>query len=111
MLDMREYGLRIVTLTRELTVEAMADEKGWPSRAALERGRFIIGEAANRVPREVQVQFPEIPWAAIIGLRNVLAHGYESVSAEKLWRTATESVPGLLKHLDAAIEKQPPFEV
>ncbi len=111
MLDMREYGLRIVALTSEMTQEAMTGEKGWPARAALERGLFIIGEAANRVPREIQVQFPEIPWTAIIGLRNILAHGYETVLPARLWQTATVSVPELLKHLDEAIEKQPPFEV
>ena len=111
MLDMQEYGLRIVALTREMTEEAMTGEKGWPARAALERGLFVIGEAANRVPREVQAQFPKIPWAAIIGLRNILAHGYETVLPARLWQTATVSVPELLKHLDEAIEKQPPFEV
>ena len=52
-----------------------------------------------------------IPWPAIVGLRNLLAHGYEIISPEKLWQTVTVSVPELLKHLDAAIEKQPPFEV
>lgn len=63
------------------------------------------------MPREVQAHSPEIPWAAIIGLRNILAHGYEAVLPERLWQTAAVSVPELLKHLDGAIEKQPPFEV
>ena len=109
MLDMRAFAL-----------DAVAFAKGRSSSdvnldqillRALERMLFLVGEAANRVPREVQSQFPEIPWAAIIGLRNILAHGYESISAEKLWHTATVNVPELLRHLDAAIEKQPPFEV
>jgi len=77
----------------------------------LERTLFIVGEAANRVPREVQAQHPEIPWAAIIGLRNLLAHGYETIDAQKLWLTATVSVPEMLRDLDAVIARQPPFEV
>jgi uncharacterized protein with HEPN domain len=111
LLDMREYGQRVVALTRGLTEQSILGEPGWVTRAALERALFIIGEAANRVPREVQAQHPQVPWAAIIGLRNILAHGYEVIEPQKLWLTATVSVPGLLKQLDAVIEQQPPFEV
>jgi len=69
-----------------------------------------VGEAANRVPREVQAQHPEIAWPAIIGLRNLLAHGYETIEPQKLWLTATISVPELLHHRDGVIARQPPFE-
>ena len=109
MLDMRAYGEQVVKFTHGLTGETFKGDD--LRRLAVERALFIIGEAANRVPREVQTELPEIPWAAIIGLRNLLAHGYEIVSADRLWQTATVSVPELLKHLDAAIEKQPPFEI
>ncbi len=110
MLDMREYALRAVEFTRGTTLDAIKAEDHC-TRMALERALFIVGEAANRVPREVQTQYPQIPWPAMIGLRNVLAHGYEKISPERLWQTATVSVPELLKHLDEAIEQQPPFEV
>jgi len=106
---MRAFAGEVVTFVAGHTLSEAGRDRMF--LRALERSLFLVGEAANRVPREVQVQFPEIPWAAIIGLRNILTHGYESVSAEKLWHTATESVPELLKHLDAAMEKQPPFEV
>lgn len=111
LIDMQHYGQRAVALTHGRTVESLLGEAGWETRAALERTLFIVGEAANRVPREVQAQHSEVPWAAIVGLRNLLAHGYETIDAEKLWQTATVSVPELLRHLDAVIAKQPPFEV
>lgn len=110
LLDMRKYGRRVVALTSGLTAESLLGDAGWVTRAALERTLFIVGEAANRVPREVQAQHPEIPWPAIIGLRNLLAHGYETIEPQKLWLTATISVPELLHHLDAVIARQPPFE-
>jgi uncharacterized protein with HEPN domain len=110
LLDMREYGRRVVALTSGLTAESLLGEAGWVTRAALERPLFIVGEAANRVPRDVQVQHPEIPWAAIVGLRNILAHGYEMIDVQKLWLTATVSIPEFLRHLDAVIDRQPPFE-
>lgn len=108
MLDMREFAREAVDFVNARSAADVAQDQ--ILRRALERSLFLVGEAANRVPREVQVQAPQIPWAAIIGLRNVLAHGYEAVLPERLWQTATVSVPELLKHLDDAIEKQPPFE-
>ena len=110
LLDMQEYGRRVVALTSGRTAESLLGDAGWVTRAALERTLFIVGEAANRVPREVQAQHPEIPWPAIIELRNLLAHGYETIEPQKLWLTATISVPELLHHLDAVIARQPPFE-
>jgi len=43
---------------------------------ALVRLLEIIGEASNRVLVEVQLQYPQIPWLQIVGLRNRLIHGY-----------------------------------
>jgi|APGre2960657505_1045072.scaffolds.fasta_scaffold128458_2 uncharacterized protein with HEPN domain len=93
---MREYGRRVVALTCGLRAESLLGDAGWGTRAARERTLFIVGEAANRVPREVQAEHQEIPWPAIIGLRNLLAHGYETIEPQKLWLTTTISVPELL---------------
>ena len=110
LLDMREHAQRVAAIMRGRTIRDVTDDRDLMLRPALERLLEIIGEAANRVPREVQDRFPQIPWAAIIGLRNLLAHGYDSIDPQKLWATATVNVPELLRHLDAAIEQQPPFE-
>ena len=109
MLDMKEYALEVVAFSAGRTADNAATDQ--MLRRAIERSMEVIGEAANRVPREVQDLFPQIPWAAIIGMRNLLAHGYDSSDPRKLWQAVTVSVPELLKHLDEAIEKQPPFEV
>ena len=41
---------------------------------ALVRCVEIVGEAASRLSSEAQASVPEIPWAAIIGMRNRLIH-------------------------------------
>ena len=46
---------------------------------ALSRLLEIIGEAANRVPDDIQAKYPELPWLQMIGARNRLIHGYDSV--------------------------------
>jgi len=110
MLDMREYARRVVELTTAQKPGSFGPGGDWRCQASLERELELIGEAANRVPKEVQARFPEIPWAAIIGMRNILIHGYDSIDPAKLWQAATVSVPELLKHLDRAIDQMPPFE-
>ena len=43
---------------------------------------FLIGEAATRLPEEIRNQTPDIPWEEIIGMRNIIAHGYFEVDLE-----------------------------
>lgn len=110
MLDMREFARRVVELTAGQTEQALRPGGDWRFQASLERLLETIGEAANRVPKDVQAQFPNIPWAAIIGMRNILVHAYDSIDPVKLWHAATVSVPELLRYLDDAIARMPPFE-
>ncbi len=36
----------------------------------------IIGEAANKLSKELHDAHPEVPWALVIGMRNKLVHDY-----------------------------------
>ena len=45
----------------------------------------IMGEAANHISDEFQAQHPSIPWAALIGTRNVIVHGYDQVKLPIVW--------------------------
>lgn len=62
---------------------------------AILRNLEIIGEAAKHLPAEAQAQYPTIDWANARAMRNVLAHGYEAVSFEILWRTLQNEIPPL----------------
>ena len=75
-------------------------------RYAVERQLMVIGEAARHVSDEFQEQHPEIPWLQIIGQRNVLAHDYGEILVERVWLTATKSLPELLALLDQIIPNQ-----
>ena len=52
----------------------------------------IIGEAANMLTRNFRKNYDDLPWRMIVGMRNVLTHGYANVSDVKLWKTATEDL-------------------
>lgn len=55
----------------------------------------IIGEAANRVSEDVRARHPEVPWRAIIDLRNLLAHGYDYVLLDRVWQVVVADLPPL----------------
>ena len=81
----------------------------------------VIGEAANHVSEEICAANPEIPWAAIIGMRNNLIHGYNEVNYTLVWATVQNDLAELEMRIPAIIEglplpaefttQQPPPEV
>lgn len=70
---------------------------------ALVRLLEIIGEAAGRVNRDEQAAHPEIPWAEIVGLRNRLVHGYDSVDLDIVWQILDSDLPPLIGALQRII--------
>jgi uncharacterized protein with HEPN domain len=69
----------------------------------------IIGEAARALPAEVRNLAPEIPWPKIIGMRNVLVHGYFDIDTEIVWQAVTRDWPVLkpaVVSLLARVERQ-----
>ncbi len=67
---------------------------------ALVRLVEIIGEAASRVSQAGQAQYPDIPWREVIGMRNRLIHGYDSVDLNVLWDTVELDLPPLIMQLE-----------
>jgi uncharacterized protein with HEPN domain len=64
----------------------------------------IVGEAASRVPAEQRVRHPDIPWPEIVGLRNRLIHGYDSVDLDILWQIVSDDLQPLIGALEKALE-------
>lgn len=63
---------------------------------------IIIGEAASRImdndPTFVQAH-PEVPWRAMRGMRNRIAHGYFDINLDVVWNTLSSALPDLLTQL------------
>ena len=66
----------------------------------------VIGEAASKVTIETREAAPNIPWTAIVSMRNRLIHGYFDIDADLVWKTATEEIPELQRALEALIEQK-----
>lgn len=74
----------------------LADED---RRLVTERLVEIIGEAARAMSPEGRSRFPDVDWAGLIGLRNILVHAYHRIQPELLWRAATVELPAIVARL------------
>jgi uncharacterized protein with HEPN domain len=65
----------------------------------------IIGEAAGRVSQAGQEEYEKIPWREVIGMRNRLVHGYDSVDLAVLWDTVELDLPPLISQLEEILPR------
>lgn len=65
----------------------------------------ILGESSAKVPKEIQSELSEIPWAEIKGMRNILVHEYFGVSSSVIWATVQKELPELQDALNRAIQR------
>ena len=101
--DMRDAALEAVQFVHGSTYASfLTDMK---LRRAVERDLEIIGEAANRVSPQFRQAHSDIPWAGIIGQRNVLAHEYGDIQLDRIWRVATNRLPQLIDALTALLSE------
>ena len=63
----------------------------------------IIGEAATRISETTRTATPDIPWSAIVGMRNRLVHAYFDVDTDVVWKTTTIELPALRSQLLALV--------
>ena len=63
------------------------------------RNLELIGDATAHVSQSVRDGFPAVPWQELVGLRNRLVHGYESIDNDNIWWLVRDAVPKLLRAL------------
>lgn len=55
----------------------------------------ILGEAVNALRPELQQDHPEVPWASVVGMRNVLVHQYFEIDTDIVWSVVVNDLPKL----------------
>jgi uncharacterized protein with HEPN domain len=73
-------------------------------RRAIERNLEIIGEAMNRILKE-DPYFKIENVRKIIGLRNQIIHGYDSISDENIWGIIINYLPKLKSEIEKLINE------
>jgi len=100
--DMIDFSEKVLAYTEGMDQEAfLADGLTYD---ATMRNLQLIGEAATHIPGEIREAHSEIPWHAIIGTRNRLAHSYLTISDRIIWGIIQEAVPDLLPALRSLLE-------
>jgi uncharacterized protein with HEPN domain len=66
----------------------------------------VIGEALKRLERADELLFDKIESGRkIIGMRNVLAHGYDVIDYRILWSTVTHDIEPLARQIECLLHE------
>ena len=52
-----------------------------------------MGELCHTADADFTKSHPEIPWAALYGLRNRIVHDYDGVNLRLVWEIISEDIP------------------
>lgn len=65
----------------------------------------VIGEACRSLPSDFQAHHSNVPWADIIGMRNILVHHYFGIDTDAVWSVVEKDIPELKMNIEAIIKK------
>jgi len=103
LMDMLLAGRKVQRFVRGLPADVFAKDE--LHRMAVERAFEVIGEAARSLSAEFRAQATQLPIIAMIGLRNVIAHGYADVDYLRLHQIATIDVPHMIRVLESLLRE------
>ncbi len=66
----------------------------------------ILGESPKRLSENIKRNLPQIPWAAVSGLRNIIAHEYFALDLPKLLVIIRGDLPVLRAHVTALCKER-----
>lgn len=92
LLHIRDAVERIVSYSVGGRSEFMGDPK---TQDAILRNLEIVGEAAKRLSEETRLRASGVPWKAIAGMRDKLAHHYFGVDLAIVWLVVERDMPPL----------------
>ncbi len=91
--DILSSAQRIERYVQSLSVEQFTSNS-MVSDATL-YNLLIIGEAAKHIPDDIRVNYPDVDWRRMAGLRDITAHEYFRLSLEIVWNITQEDIPEL----------------
>jgi uncharacterized protein with HEPN domain len=61
---------------------------------------IAVGEAFKRIDRKTEgkllARYPEVEWAGVMGVRDVIAHGYFDIDVEEVFGICQADIPALI---------------
>ena len=102
--DILQCILKIRRFTKGYNFEDFQDDE--KTIDSVLRNLEIIGEAARHVPEEIRKRYPEIPWAEMLTMRNIVIHEYHGVNLSIIWQTVKEDLPPLVSPLKQILQAE-----
>lgn len=102
--DMLEAGQSVLEYMKGMRFETFSKDR--MRCRAVEREFEILGEAARQLSTSFRKDHPSLPLSKVIGLRNVIAHGYAEVDYRIVFKIAREELPELLQNLQRLLPAQ-----
>ncbi|MFH2012986.1 MAG: HepT-like ribonuclease domain-containing protein [Pseudomonadota bacterium] len=86
----------------------LADETGLEHLDSICMILVAVGEAFRQMDSKTKgdflIRYPQIPWSDVIGVRNVIAHGYFDIDAEQVFNICRKDIPELIKTVRVMIK-------
>ncbi|MDO4262896.1 MAG: DUF86 domain-containing protein, partial [Deinococcus sp.] len=64
-----------------------------------------LGETTKFIPQSQQDRHPEVPWALLRDIRNLVAHDYFGIDLDLVWQTVRSELPALRPLLQELAER------
>lgn len=75
------------------------------TRYALQRTFEIIGEATKNLDDDLRVEYDDVPWDEMAGMRDVIVHKYFAVNLEVIWQTIHDDIPSVQPRLREILDE------
>lgn len=108
LLDINQAGQRVLRFVEGLTREQL--ESDVMRQSAILYQMTIIGEATKRISQAYRVQYPNIPWKRMAGMRDVISHQYDRLDFDTVWGVIQQEIPDLLEMIAPLLPQEPSNE-
>lgn len=72
-------------------------------KRAVTRSLSIIGEATKKIPANVKLEWKDVSWKEMAGMRDRLVHDYMGVNYFIVWDVAKNIIPQLTVKIESVI--------
>ena len=63
-----------------------------------------IGELSNKLSKAFVQEYDKQPWSDIVGMRNIIVHGYSSIDGREVWKCATSEIKPLREYCEFILQ-------
>ena len=66
----------------------------------------VIGEAAGRLSEATTHALPDVPWASMVGMRNIMIHRYDDIDLSIVWNSVRDALPPIVESIERFLRQR-----